>query len=133
MKKIIFFVLISVSLFGQRTKMKYLEATNTLKINGKVATGIYVTGATIDTTKLTGSSNGIILGNCTIIDSATTYYSGIVTYSSTTAVEIDVFAISAFAGTVYTRFTTVTKDIPFSFGNTDVVSIYFECPIVEYA
>lgn len=88
---------------------------------------------TIDTTKLTGSSNGIILGNCTIIDSATTYYSGIVTYSSTTAVEIDVFAISTFAGTVYTRFTTVTKDIPFSFGNTDVVSIYFEVPIVEYA
>lgn len=61
MKKIIFFVLISVSLFGQRTKMKYLEATDTLKINGKVATGIYVTGATIDTTKLlhSGALNGI--------------------------------------------------------------------------
>lgn len=61
MKKIIFFVLISVSLFGQRTKMKYLEATDTLKINGKVSTGIYVTGATIDTTKLlhSGALNGI--------------------------------------------------------------------------
>ncbi len=61
MKKIIFFVLISVSLFGQRTKMKYLEATDTLKINGKVATGIYVTGATIDTTKLlhSGALNGV--------------------------------------------------------------------------
>lgn len=61
MNKIIFFFLISVSLFGQRTKMKYLEATDTLKINGKFATGIYVTGATIDTTKLlhSGALNGV--------------------------------------------------------------------------
>lgn len=52
MKKIIFFLLISVSLFGQRTKMKHLEVTDSLKFGSKYATGIYITGGTADSTKL---------------------------------------------------------------------------------
>ena len=51
-KLIIIFLLFSVSLFGQRTKMKYSEVTDTLKFGTKVTTGVYVTGATIDSTKL---------------------------------------------------------------------------------
>jgi len=51
-KLIIIFLLVSVSIFGQRTKMKYSEVTDTLKFGSKVTTGVYVTGSTVDSTKL---------------------------------------------------------------------------------
>lgn len=87
---------------------------------------------TIDTTKLLSTTNGFVLGSCTTFCSAS-FFSGFVTYSSTTAVEIDAQVINVFTGNSYTRFTQMTQVIPGTFANTNWISIKFEVPIVEYA
>ena len=52
LKLLFVFLFIGCSLYGQRTKMKYSEITDTLKFNSKTATGIYTTGGSADSNKL---------------------------------------------------------------------------------
>lgn len=52
LKLLFVFIFITCSLYGQRTKMKYSEITDTLKFGSKTSTGIYTTGGTADSSKL---------------------------------------------------------------------------------
>lgn len=90
---------------------------------------------TIDTAKMLSTNNGVAInGEVTMRDvSTSTWWAGLVTYVSTTAVEIDVLTLSNHTGTVNIRFSQASEINPFTFATGDWVSVYFEVPVVEYA
>lgn len=88
-------------------------------------------GLTIDAAKLLSTDAGMLFkGVVTLKDTSTAFwYSGGVSYASTTTVEIDVFTVP----TLSLRLSGVTNLVPFTFANTDWIKIEFEAPILEWA
>jgi len=85
---------------------------------------------TIDTSKLvdTTSSNQQV-GHCSIVDSGTATYQGVVLYDSSSTLLI---AYSDDASAAVTR-TTVTQLLPITFGASDSIIISFTVPITQFA
>ena len=81
---------------------------------------------TIDTGKLTNTAGAEQpVGTFIVADSATTYYTGLVTYASSTTVAAYVQGV---AGT-YANLASVSSTVPMSFGASDSVNLIFKVPI----
>lgn len=88
---------------------------------------------TIDTTKLVSSGANPILGYATLKDTGNAFYVGNISYSSTTAVSVNVHDYTVHTGTAFVKFTSVNESTPVNWGSSDVLTLYFEVPIVEFA
>jgi len=83
--------------------------------------------ATIDTSKMTSTSNFIFsLGLASIVDAGTQYYAGTVAYGSSTTVRVFVTKTDG----TYAIPASVDQAVPFTFGSTDFVHLKFSVPIV---
>ena len=86
-------------------------------------------GLSIDTTKAINTTATLgSLGIATINDSGLSTYTGVVQYQSTTSVSV---LVNNAAGT-YTVEADVTATVPFSFGASDKVDIFFSVPILGW-
>jgi len=83
--------------------------------------------ATIDTTKMTSTTNFIMdLGHASVVDGSTQYYQGAVRYASTTTVGVFLYNASG----TYAVAASVDQATPFTFGSSDFVHLKFTVPIV---
>ena len=91
-------------------------------------------GLTIDTTALAAGSDtantALPHSTVTIEDASTATYSGVVGYSSTSAVAVRVWGA---ASTYVTGASAVTQAVPITFGASDTIYVKWSVPIAEWA
>lgn len=89
------------------------------------------TGYVIDTAKMAATtSRHAMISNCSFHDTGSAVWPGIMVYSSTTAIAPRSFKANGTTVDIDTN--GITRTVPFTFGNTDIVICKWEVPIVGW-
>ena len=101
-----------------------------MEVNGAVSGIPYITlnDLTVDSTKLSATSNSAFAaGYATILDATTTVWVGVVNYSPSNG------RFYIYTGRTSGQDNVIDSTSPFTFGGTDIVTVRLSVPIVEWA